>query len=71
MVRIFGAWNDDVSGLNVPAQDDLGVGFAVLLTQPGEQRLLDQGLVPVAQGVQAWITMPSLLRNFFSSFSWE
>ena len=49
MLRILGAGDDDVAALNVPAENDLGRGLAVLLAKLSEQRLLQQRLVTVAQ----------------------
>lgn len=51
MLRIFRAGNDNVAGLDVPAQDDLRCGLAVFLAKLGEQRLLKQRLVAVAQRI--------------------
>ena len=48
VVGVLGAGDDDVARLDVPAQDDLGVGFAVLLAQLSKHRLLQQGPVPMA-----------------------
>ena len=48
---VLGTGDDDVARLDVPAEDDLGIGLAVLLAQLSKQRLLDQRLVAVAQRV--------------------
>ena len=51
MRGVFGTGDHDVTSLNVPAQDNLGAAFVVFMGQPGKNRLLQQRLVPVAQGV--------------------
>ena len=48
---IFGAGDNDVAVLDVPAQDDLGIGLAVFPAQLREQGLFQQGLVAVSQGI--------------------
>jgi len=39
MVGILGARDDNIAALNVPAENDLGRGLAVLLAKLSEQRL--------------------------------
>ena len=48
---VLGTGDNDVARLDVPAEDDLGIGLAVFLAQLSKQRLLDQRLVAVAQRV--------------------
>ena len=45
MLGILGAGDDDVAALNVPAENDLGRGLAVLLAKLSKQRFLKQRLV--------------------------
>ncbi len=69
-----GSWsrNHDVAGLNMPAEDDLGVALTVLLAQLGEQRFLLECLVPVSQaGYQAWMTIPFVGQEGLQLLSWE
>lgn len=48
---VLRAGDHNVAVLDVPAEDNLGAGLAVLLAQLGKEGLLQQGFVPVAQGV--------------------
>ena len=48
---IAGTGDGDITSLQVPAEDDLGVGLAVLLGKLGEYRLIQQPRVTVAQGI--------------------
>lgn len=51
MRRVFGTGNDNVAGWNVPAEDNLGVALAILLSQLSEHRLLNQRLVTVTERI--------------------
>ncbi len=51
MVGVLGAGDDNVAALNVPAENDLGRGLAVLLAKFCEQRLLQQRLVAMTQRI--------------------
>ena len=51
MGRVLGAGDHDIAGLNVPAQDDLGIALAILFAKFREQRLLDQRLVSMTQRI--------------------
>lgn len=51
MVGILGAGDDNVATLNVPAENDLGRGLAVLLAKLSKQRFLKQRLVAMTQWI--------------------
>ena len=51
MLRVLGAGDNNVAALDVPAEDDLGRGLAVLRAKLSEQRLLKQRLVAVTQRI--------------------
>ena len=51
MLRVPGSWEHDVALLNVPAQDRLHVGLAVLPAEVAEDGVLDEAPVPVPDGV--------------------
>ena len=51
MVRIFGTGDYNVAILDMPAQNDLRIGLAILLTQLREQVFFQQRFVAVAQGI--------------------
>ena len=51
MGRVLGARDHDIAGLNVPAQDDLGIALAILFAKFREQRFLDQRLVSMTQRI--------------------
>ena len=55
----------------MPPQDNLGVGLAVLLSKSVNRGSSSSALSPWPRGYQAWMTMPSWLRNFFSSLLLE
>ena len=46
MGRVLGARDHDIAGLNVPAQDDLGIALAILFAKFREQRSWISALSP-------------------------
>ena len=65
MGRILGTGNDNVPILDMPPQDNLGVGLAVLLSKFREQRFFQQGLVPMAQGIPGLDDHALFAEEFF------
>ena len=65
MVRVLGAGDDNVTALDVPAEDDLRCGLAVFLAKLGKQRLLKQRLVAVAQRIPRLRHDAALLQEGF------
>ena len=51
MIGIFRPRNDDVAALNMPAQNNLGVGFAVFFAELGKKRFFDKRLIAVTERI--------------------
>lgn len=68
---VLGARDGNEAALHVPAEDDLCAALAVLLAQLGEDGLLQEGAVSVAQRVPALDCMRSAAKNFLSPAFWR
>ena len=68
MVRILRTGDNNVPSLDVPPQDDLGIGFSVLLSQFAKQRLLDQRFVSMAQRISGLDDDAFFLQELFQFF---
>lgn len=69
VVRVFRSRDNDVTVLDMPSEDYLGVGFAVFFSQLRKERLLYERFVAVAEWIPCLyhyiVTLQELLQLLF------
>lgn len=67
MLRICRFWENDVAFLNMPAQNNLHIGFSILFAQFGKNWFTNQCAVPMTDGIPTLNCRTIRSNTFFQS----